>query len=141
MLWIHDCKVPPYGSTGQRGAFVRTGLLSAINLQSFQGELMTGARPDQIGVIENTAYFRDLNPDIITLPQHFIKNGYEAVYCGKIYHGRMTDDQHSWSRGAAWNKLSFKQRPKPYGLQKNLDLLRENRIQMTEKYGTEGSRG
>ena len=102
---------------------------------------MTGARPDQIGVIENTAYFRDLNPDIITLPQHFIKNGYEAVYCGKIYHGRMTDDRHSWSRGAAWNKLSFKQRPKPYGLQKNLDLLRENRIQMTEKYGVEGSRG
>ena len=48
----------------------------------------------------------------------------------------MTDDQHSWSRGAAWNKLSFKQRPKPYGLQKNLDLLRENRIQMTEKYGS-----
>ena len=106
-----------------------------------RASLMTGARPDQIGVIENTAYFRDLNPDIITLPQHFIKNGYEAVYCGKIYHGRMTDDQHSWSRGAAWNKLSFKQRPKPYGLQKNLDLLRENRIQMTEKYGTEGSRG
>jgi len=106
-----------------------------------RASLMTGARPDQIGVIENTAYFRDLNPNIITLPQHFIKNGYEAVYCGKIYHGRMTDDQHSWSRGAAWNKLSFKQRPKPYGLQKNLDLLRENRIKMTEKYGVEGSRG
>ena len=96
-----------------------------------RASLMTGARPDQIGVIENTAYFRDLNPDIITLPQHFIKNGYEAVYCGKIYHGRMTDDQHSWSRRAAWNKLSFKQRPRPYGLQKNLDLLRENRIKMT----------
>ena len=34
---------------------------------------MTGARPDRIGVIENTAYFRELNPEIVTLPQHFIK--------------------------------------------------------------------
>ena len=106
-----------------------------------RASLMTGARPDEIGIIENRAYFRDLNPDIITLPQHFIKNGYEAVYCGKIYHGRMTDEKYSWSRSAAWKKLPFKERPKPYGLQKNLDLLRENRIKMTEKYGEDGSRG
>ena len=102
---------------------------------------MTGARPDEIGIIENRAYFRELNPDIITLPQHFIKNGYEAVYCGKIYHGRMTDDQHSWSRSPARKKLPVKNRPKPYGLQTNLDLLKKNRIKMTEKYGEDGSRG
>ncbi len=106
-----------------------------------RASLMTGARPDEIGIIENRAYFRELNPDIITLPQHFIKNGYEAVYCGKIYHGRMTDDQHSWSRSPAWKKLPFKNRPKPYGLQANLHLLKKNRIQMTEKYGEDGSRG
>jgi arylsulfatase A-like enzyme len=51
-----------------------------------RASLMTGARPDTIRVVENTAYFRDLNPEIVTLPQHFIANGYEAVYCGKIYH-------------------------------------------------------
>ena len=106
-----------------------------------RASLMTGARPDEIGIIENRAYFRELNPDIITLPQHFIKNGYETVYCGKIYHGRMTDDQHSWSRSPAWKKLPFKNRPKPYGLQTNLDLLKKNRIKMTEKYGEDGSRG
>ena len=48
---------------------------------------MTGSRPDEIGIIENRAYFREVNPEIVTLPQHFIRNGYEAVYCGKIYHG------------------------------------------------------
>ena len=117
------------------------GRIVSNRLQSIRTTLMTGARPDGIGIIENRAYFRELNPDIITLPQHFIKNGYEAVYCGKIYHGRMTDDQYSWSRSPAWKKLPFKTRPKPYGLQKNLDLLQENRIEMTEKYGDEGSRG
>jgi len=106
-----------------------------------RASLMTGARPDGIGIIENRAYFRELNPDIITLPQHFIKNGYEAVYCGKIYHGRMTDDQYSWSRSPAWHKLPFKTRPQPYGLQTNLDLLKKNRITMTEKYGEDGARG
>ena len=106
-----------------------------------RASLMTGARPDEIGIIENRAYFRDLNPEIVTLPQHFIRHGYETVYCGKIYHGRMTDDDHSWSRKPAWSQLPFKERPKPYGLQVNLDLLKKNRKKMTEKYGEDGSRG
>ena len=29
------------------------------------------------------------------LASAFLKNGYEVVYCGKIYHGRMTDEKHS----------------------------------------------
>ena len=66
-----------------------------------RSSLMTGARPDTIGVIENSAYFRKLNPEIVTLPQHFIANGYEAFYCGKIYHGGRSDDDHSWSREPA----------------------------------------
>lgn len=106
-----------------------------------RASLMTGSRPDEIGITENTAYFRNLNPEIVTLPQYFIKHGYEAVYCGKIYHGRMTDEQYSWSRKPAWSKLPFKQRPKPYGLEANLEILKINRIKMTKKYGVEGSRG
>ena len=106
-----------------------------------RASLLTGSRPDEIGIIENRAYFREVNPEIVTLPQHFIQNGYEAVYCGKIYHGRMTDEQYSWSRKPAWNQISSKPRPKPYGLKSNLDLLQSNRIRMVEKYGEEGSRG
>ncbi|RME94174.1 MAG: iduronate-2-sulfatase, partial [Verrucomicrobia bacterium] len=37
--------------------------------------LMTGARPETVGVIENYTYFRDVSPDIITLPQHFRAHG------------------------------------------------------------------
>jgi hypothetical protein len=53
----------------------------------------------------------------------------------------MTDEQYSWSRKPAWNQISSKPRPKPYGLKSNLDLLQSNRIRMVEKYGEEGSRG
>ena len=108
-----------------------------------RASLMTGARPDEIGVIENTAYFRDLNPNIVTLPQHFIKNGYEAVYCGKIYHARMTDYEYSWSRKPAHNQCPVKMKwlPGGYALPQNQKLWVSNKEKMLAKYGNEGSGG
>lgn len=108
-----------------------------------RASLMTGARPDAIGVIENTAYFRELNPDIVTLPQHFVANGYESVYCGKIYHAKMTDDEHSWSRKPAHKKLAIK-RPKlvgGYALPENQKIRRDNMAKMVAKYGEAARRG
>mgnify|MGYP001185859784 FL=1 len=108
-----------------------------------RASLMTGARPDQIGVIENTAYFRELNPEIVTLPQHFIKHGYEAVYCGKIYHARMTDNDHSWSRKPAFNRCPVKMKwlPGNYALKENQELWASNKEKMLAKYGKDGSGG
>ena len=108
-----------------------------------RASLMTGARPDEIGVIENTAYFRELNPEIVTLPQHFIKHGYEAVYCGKIYHGRMTDDEHSWSRKPAYTRCPVKMKwlPGGYALPENQKLWASNKEKMLAKYGKAGSGG
>ena len=108
-----------------------------------RASLMTGCRPETIGVIENRAYFRELNPDIVTLSQHFIANGYEAFNCGKIYHGRMTDPDHSWSREPAWNKVKVK-RPGclgGYALPENQAIWKKNREAMLAKYGKEGSGG
>lgn len=108
-----------------------------------RASLMTGARPDTIGVIENTAYFRELNPDIVTLPQHLISQGYETVYCGKIYHARMTDEEHSWSRKPAWRKCPVKRKPLPgaYALPENQLTWAENKEKMLAKYGPKGSGG
>ena len=108
-----------------------------------RASLMTGARPDAIGVIEDTAYFRELNPDIVTLPQHFIANGYEAVYSGKIYHSRMTDNEHSWSRKPASNKAGVKRPNTPGGYNKvgNQEIWKKNQAEMLEKYGPGGSGG
>ena len=108
-----------------------------------RASLMTGARPDTIRVVENTAYFRDLNPGIVTLPQHFIANGYEAVYCGKIYHARMTDNEHSWSRKPAFNRCPVKRKwlPGQYALPENQKLWAENKEKMLSKYGSKGAGG
>ena len=37
-------------------------------------------------------------PDVLTLPQHFKKHGYETVSLGKIYHHRGKDDAEGWSQ-------------------------------------------
>ena len=49
--------------------------------------LLTGRRPDTIGVTGNHSHFRDKYPNIVTLPEHFKKHGYHSAAIGKIYHG------------------------------------------------------
>ena len=49
--------------------------------------MMTGLRPDSIGVTGNHTHFRSNRPNVVTLPQQFKRNGYHAQSIGKIYHG------------------------------------------------------
>ncbi|MBB3208386.1 iduronate 2-sulfatase [Rhodopirellula rubra] len=101
-----------------------------------RASLMTGARPDTIGVVENYAYFRDLNPDIVTLPQHFIANGYEAVYAGKIFHNDPTADRGtSWSRQPTRPKVKRIQTAGGYALPENQAIWRKNKEILDAKYG------
>ena len=61
--------------------------------------LMTGLRPDALGIHDLGTFFRTKAPDVVTLSQFFIQNGYQAEGMGKIYHtghGNQNDDL-SWS--------------------------------------------
>ena len=117
--------------------FDRTYCQQAICSPS-RASLMTGARPETINVWENYTYFRDENPDIITLPQHFRANGYETVYCGKIFHKRdFADHPKSWSREPATDQLDIK---KPqliggYADPKNVKIFQEEQAAVKAKYG------
>lgn len=100
-----------------------------------RASLMTGARPETTNIIENYTYFRDLHPDIITLPQHFRANGYETAYCGKIYHGKFTDEEKSWSRKPASIDLPKPNLPGGYALPENQQIYKDNQAAIRKKYG------
>jgi iduronate 2-sulfatase len=51
-----------------------------------RASIMTGKRPDYTKIWNLTTQMRDMNPDIVTLPQYLISQGYETSGIGKIYH-------------------------------------------------------
>ncbi len=61
--------------------------------------LMTGLRPQTLGIYDLTTNFRTARPTAVTLSQHFLNHGYHTAAIGKILHtGHGNhDDPASWS--------------------------------------------
>ena len=65
-----------------------------------RASLMTGMRPDHTKVYNMEVRMRNLNPGILTLPQHLWAQGYSTQGIGKVYDPRCVDediDKPSWS--------------------------------------------
>jgi len=61
---------------------------------------LTGMRPDKTKVWDLETNFRQVNTKAVSLPEYFIKNGYETAAVGKIYHEGSEGSGHdapSWS--------------------------------------------
>lgn len=61
--------------------------------------LLLGSRSTSTGFYNFGTQFREIYPDAVTLPQHFMNNGYHAESMGKVFHiGHGNDnDEASWS--------------------------------------------
>ena len=70
-----------------------------------RASLMTGYRPDKIGVYDLAGEFRNARPNAVTLPELFKNNGYYTCRIGKIFHAGVpseiglpgSDDPQSWN--------------------------------------------
>ena len=65
-----------------------------------RASLMTGRRPDTLKIWDLPTHFRERLPDVVTLPQHFMQQGYFTRNIGKIYHNWRQEekgDAASWS--------------------------------------------
>lgn len=65
-----------------------------------RSSMLTGRRPDTLHLWSNGTHFRERNPDVVTLPQLFLRHGYETRGVGKIFHNWHTKekgDRRSWS--------------------------------------------
>jgi len=63
-----------------------------------RASLLSGLRPDSSKVHGNSPPLATVHTDLLTLPKHFRRNGYETVSLSKIYHHRGRDDPGGWSR-------------------------------------------
>ena len=72
---------------------------------------LTGLRPDKTKVWDLKTKMRDVNPEVLTLPEYFKNNGYQTIGVGKIYDPRAVDggrDRRSWSVPfVTQNQLTF----------------------------------
>jgi iduronate 2-sulfatase len=60
--------------------------------------MLTGLRPDEIQVTNHDTHFRDIIPEVVTLPELFKMEGYQSIGIGKIFHFRHGfQDPGSWS--------------------------------------------
>ena len=81
-----------------------------------RASLMTGKRPDYTKVRDLKTKMRDINPDILSIPQYFKEQGYITAGTGKIYDPRCVDkfiDKPSWT--IPYIKEHNLEYPKEYG--------------------------
>ncbi|NIJ45326.1 arylsulfatase A-like enzyme [Wenyingzhuangia heitensis] len=98
-----------------------------------RASIMTGIRPENSGVFHNYIKFREANPNVITLPQNFINNGYQSVHYGKIFH-HGDEDPSSWNRTAL--KTSQNSATKGgFALLENQNIKINDKKEMFAKYG------
>ncbi|QIF01132.1 sulfatase [Roseimicrobium sp. ORNL1] len=65
-----------------------------------RSSMLTGLRPDTLRIWNNGTHFRELNPEVTTLPKWFMEHGYTSRCVGKIFHNWHTEmhgDPSSWS--------------------------------------------
>ena len=77
---------------------------------------LTGLRCEQTKVVENTVMFRDVLPDVVTMPQLLRQQGWHAAAYGKIFHlggGRDETARQRWmDLPKSWDAASaFKATP------------------------------
>ncbi len=65
-----------------------------------RASLLTGQRPDRTKIWDLKTLIRDMNPNILTIPQHFKNSGYTSTGTGKIFDKRSVDNK---SDGISWS--------------------------------------
>lgn len=90
-----DSKTPHLDRLAARGVLFTKAYCSAPACNPSRASLMTGILPSTSGVYHNPQPWRPVMPKAVTIPQHFMAHGYNALGGGKIYHGAFPDPP-SW---------------------------------------------
>lgn len=145
---ILGCYGDPFVKTPNIDRFAKEGVVftNTYCQQAVCGpsraSFLTGMRPDYTGVWDLETEMRNINPEILSMPQFFKQNGYITAGIGKVFDSRSVDeniDKPSWS--IPFYKKSNDYYPKEMGKAKGryrgVKVLEE--IEIYEKIG--GAKG
>lgn len=93
-------KTPNLDRLAQRGLVFDRAYCQQAVCNPSRASLLTGRRLDSLQVWDLTTHFRSHSPDAITLPQHFMRQGYFTQNVGKMFHNwihEIQGDPGSWS--------------------------------------------
>ena len=91
-----DVRTPNIDRLAHRGLlFTEAHCVSPICGPS-RASVLTGMRPETTGVYHNRGTYIDYVPQAVSLPQHFMSNGYHVMGAGKINHGMGMVTRENW---------------------------------------------
>jgi arylsulfatase A-like enzyme len=95
-----DVQTPNVDRLARRGVLFTRAYTAAPACNPSRAALLTGVRPATSGVYHNNQPWRPVLKDAVTLPQHFMNNGYTVQGGGKIFHNRYNDlaSWHVWTQ-------------------------------------------
>ncbi len=130
--YIQSPNIDAFAATGR--LFTRAYCQQAVCNPS-RTSLMTGLRPDSIGVTHNHIHFRTNKPDVVTLSQHFMRHGYHAQAIGKIYHGFLADgtSKTTWDTlgdPPSWSVPATRFGPRYYYTESGIDQAKQAFLKM-----------
>lgn len=90
---------PNIDELGRMGTRFERAYCNQAVCASSRYNLLLGARSTSSGLYNFGKEFREVFPDAVTLPQHFMNHGYHAESMGKVFHigHGNTNDEASWS--------------------------------------------
>ena len=86
---------PHIDGLAKRGVLFRRAYCQAPSCNPSRTSVLTGLRPSTSGVYGNNDIWRDALPTPVTLPQRFMRSGYEVLGGGKTFHAPQ-NDAASW---------------------------------------------
>ena len=127
-----EMHTPNIDALAERGTLFNRAYCQFPVCNPSRASVLTGLRPDTVGVYDNFTYFRDTVPGVVTLPQHFKTHGYHTRSVGKITHGpNALLDQLSWSAPIwreFWQPIDKTTNPSWQALDAADDELEDGRI-------------
>jgi len=105
-----DARTPNIDRLASRGVVFNRAYCQQAVCNPSRASLLTGRRPDTLKVWDLRTHFRKTFPSVVTLPEHFKKNGYHTQCIGKLFHNypKGMQDPQSWTVDAEfeWGRHS-----------------------------------